>query len=312
MLSVFNSIMPIICLLFIGVFCKKKIITEDSFWASINRLIYYVMFPCLMVFSITKADYSEIDISFIPVLIIIVLLLMLGIWGLKPLFKSERFWVAFIQGSVRYNSYVFIVITLLYTDSNVMPFISLITAFLVMTTNVVSVFILNHYSKNKMGIYESFISTLLNPLVFSCLLGLAINYLSTIYPVILSVSWINSTLNYIGQASLALSLISVGASLDLGTFKKNMSGILWCSLIKLIILPLIVVITLSLMKFDPILILVCMIYAGSPCSSNATAMTQNMGGDYQSMSLIISTQTILSILTLSILLYFYTVTFNYI
>lgn len=49
--------------------------------------------------------------------------------------------MAFIQGAVRYNSYVFIGLTFYYVDRNVMPIVALITAFLVITTNVISVFI---------------------------------------------------------------------------------------------------------------------------------------------------------------------------
>ena len=62
--------------------------------------------------------------------------------------------------------------------------------------------------------------------------------------------------------------------------------------------------------FSDLLILVFIIYVGSPCSSNATAMTENMSGDYESMSLIISTQTILAIFSLSLLLYLYSIFFQ--
>nr|WP_282435298.1 AEC family transporter [Piscirickettsia salmonis] len=78
-----------------------------------------------------------------------------------------------------------------------------------------------------------------------------------------------------------------------------MVSILTCSFVKLILLPAVVILTLKYFQFDRMLIEVCVIYAGSPCSSNTTPMTQAMGGDYKSMSLIISVQTLLSMLTLS-------------
>ena len=96
-----------------------------------------------MVYSIGKSNFSDTEITFIPALIIIVLFFMEIIWAYKSLFKNEIFCVAFIQGPASYNSYVFIAITLLYINSDVMPVISLITVFLVMTTNIASVFVLD-------------------------------------------------------------------------------------------------------------------------------------------------------------------------
>ncbi len=306
--GIINAILPIVGLLAIGYFCKKNWIKDSSFWNNVNKLIYYIMFPCLMVSSIGRANFDETtDFSFIPVLVFIVIFFVACIWLAKPLFKSEGFWVAFIQGGVRYNSYVFIAITLFYVDDDVMPVIALITAFLVMTTNVISVFILNKYSENKLGQVDTILATLKNPLVFSCLLGLGVNALSHLIPIITHITWINNMLGHIGKASLTLSLMSVGASLNFGVFKDNLMEIILCSGVKLILLPLTVVFVLLVLDFDPLLTLVCMIYAGSPCSSNATAMTQAMGGDYESMSMIISVQTVLSILTLPVLMYGYSV-----
>ncbi|MCP4473482.1 MAG: hypothetical protein GY821_02710 [Gammaproteobacteria bacterium] len=56
---------------------------------------------------------------------------------------------------------------------------------------------------------------------------------------------------------------------------------------------------LKMLHFDNTIIQICMIYAACPCNTNATAMNQSMGGDYKSMSLIISLQTLLSAFTLT-------------
>ena len=129
-----------------------------------------------------------------------------------------------------------------------------------------------------------------------------INQLAIYFPVILKITWLNITLEKIGDVSLVLSLIAVGASLSFSSAKKHLSGILTCSFLKLIALPFCVFLTLNYFNFAKELIIICTIYAGSPCSSNATPMTQKMGGDYKSMSAIISIQTVLSLATLSFLL----------
>ncbi len=127
---------------------------------------------------------------------------------------------------------------------------------------------------------------------------------------ITSITWINNTLDIIGNSALVISLLAVGASLEMMVFKKQFQGVMACSAIKLIILPIVVVSALYALGFDTGLILVCMIYAGSPCSSNAVALTEAMGGDSASMSVVISAQTVLSMITLSSLLYIFTSLFG--
>lgn len=109
----------------------------------------------------------------------------------------------------------------------------------------------------------------------------------------------------LGDASLVMTLLAIGATLELKGLGASYKGILICSAVKLLALPVIVVATLTYLDLPPVLILVCMIYAGSPCSANATPMTQVMGGDYKNMSLIISVQTVLCLFTLPMLLYVY-------
>lgn len=148
-MSIVNSILPIIILLGAGYGIKHTWLKDEMFWKTINSLIYYLMFPVLMVKSITLADFSGISYDFIIVLIAIVLLFIAGIWLLKPLFRQTAFWVVFAQGAVRYNSFIFIPVTYLYVGQGVAPIIALITACLVMTTNIISVYLLNLYGQKS-------------------------------------------------------------------------------------------------------------------------------------------------------------------
>ena len=296
-----NSIFPIIIMLLSGHLIKRVWITSNEFWVPLNKLIYYLLFPCLMIFSISTANLQNTHASlFIPALISIVLLVMLFIWLSKPLFKDIPFFVSFIQGAVRYNSYVFISVTVFYIGYSVMPIIALITAYLVITTNVVSVFLLNIYSEKKKSLFSVAISTVRNPLILSCLIGLLMNYLSLKLPLSL-----NNYTDELGKASLPLSLLAVGASLHFDIEYRKIVGIFNCSMIKLVVLPAAVLIVMSFMHLPKQLIEVCLIYAGSPCTTNAYIMSKNMGGDYNSMGLIISAQTILSVFTIAMWLLLY-------
>ena len=310
-MNIVNSILPIIVLLVMGYVLKRLWITADSFWKTANALIYYILFPALMVKSITLADFSATSYDFIGVLVVILLAFVAGIWLLKPLFREAAFWVVFLQGSIRYNSFVFIPVTYLYVGQQVAPIVTLITGFLIMTANIISVHALNMYGVKKQRILHNVKTTLLNPLVFSCLLGLVFNKVATVLPIITQIVWINTTLGYLGDASVVMCLLAIGATLQFNQLGQYYKGIIACVGVKLLLLPAVVVAVLSYMQFPPVLILVCMIYAGSPCSANAVPMTQVMGGDYKNMSLIISIQTVSCLVTLPLLLYGYQWVFSY-
>lgn len=308
-MHIIDSILPIVSLLIMGYVVRAVWITDSRFWKTINIFIYYALFPALMVKSITLADFSDISFTFIPILIIIIFVFVGIIWACKPLFSNTDFWVVFMQGAIRYNSYIFIGVTYLYAGEQVAAIIALIMAFLILNANIISVYFLNLYGTVRLSIWQNIVSTITNPIVFSCVLGLLLNATKGIFPIIAQITWINTTLTHLGNASLVLSLLAIGATLEIRNLGVYYKGIIMCVIIKLVMLPIVVVGVLWYLQFDPVIILVCMIYAGSPCSANATPMTQAMQGDYKNMSLIISVQTVSCLLTLPILLYAYEIMF---
>ena len=235
------------------------------------------------------------------VLISTVIAITAIIWLAKPLFKQTAFWLVFTQGAVRHNSYVFIGVAIYYIGEQIMPIVVLITLFLVITGNLISILLLDIYAPKvrKRSAMRCILVLLRKPLILACIVGLLINRLAIYAPFITHNVWLNNTLQHIGAASLPLSLIGVGASLSSNISFRFLEGALLCSLIKLIILPAIVILALKMLHVDNTIIQTCMIYAACPCNTNATAMNQSMGGDYKSMSLIISAQTLLSAFTLT-------------
>ena len=308
-MNIINSILPILALLVMGYIMRWRWIKNAQFWKTVNSLIYYALFPALLIKSIAFADFSDISFTFIPILIMIIIGFVAIMWMCKPLFSNTDFWVVFVQGAIRYNNYIFIGVTYLYVGQHVTAIIALIIAFLIMSTNIMSVYFLNLYGTVRLSIWQNILSTLTNPIIFSCLLGLVLNAGKTIFPIIVEITWINTTLSHLGNASLVLSLLAIGATLEIRNLGIYYKSVIMCAIIKLVLLPITVVGVLSYLQFDPVIILVCMIYAGSPCSANATPMTQAMQGDYKNMSLIISVQTVSCLLTLPMLLYAYEMVF---
>lgn len=300
---IINTTLPILVLLLAGLAIKRYWIKDLSYWKCTNKLIYYIFFPVLMISDIGQANIKDINISFVVVLIVAVLFLSIVITVFRRSFKKRSIFVVFLQGAIRYNSYIFIGISTGVFGKRVMPIIAIITIVLVITTNIISVYALNADQPIKRNPIQSLISAFKNPLILSCLGGFFVNMMHAHGLNIFHFVILKNICSMISSASLPISFIAVGSCINLKVSGEHTSVAILCSGIKLVVLPALVVISLYYLGFPPMVVYVCMLYAGSPCSSNATAMTQSLGGDFETMSYIISIETLLAPITLSLWMY---------
>lgn len=304
-MNIFNSVFPIILSMFIGYLIANYWLRDGALWDGLNKIVYYIMFPALIVNSLMHADIGDLDKSFIIVLNLLVILLIFILWCLKPLFKDKLFWITFIQGSFRYNSYVFIGVTLIYLGPSSIPAVAIITGSMIFTSTIIGTFLLSLYASDKANFSSSIVNVIKNPLVISCLVGGVLNYIAIDHPQLLQINFINNSLDILGKASLAVSLLAIGAGISVKLKKRMMLGVINCSIVKLLIFPLMVVYTMLYFEYDRQLILICMLYAAAPGSTSASIMIKQIGGDYQAINNIIGTQTALCTLTIPLLLFLF-------
>ena len=299
-----NSVFLILAILIAGFLIERVWLKNKEFWASINKLVYYIFFPSLIVYDVAQAEIVYSDSGFIIILITLVFILLFFLRLFKFLFKDKKFWIVFVQGSFRYNSYVFIGISVSYFQpSEVMPIIAIITATMIFLANVIGLIMLNEANpENKQSLSKMIGSLLKNPLIIACFLGFALNIVGKNFPLILHITLLNEVLSSFSSASIVLSIMAVGASIQLNIDMHKIIGIINCSIVKLIIFPIMTVIALSFFRFDKTLVEVCMLYAAAPASTSAYSMVYLLKGDHESMGNIISFQTIFCIITIPILL----------
>lgn len=301
-MGIFNAIFPIAASLLIGWACANFWIKDKQLWDGLNKLVYYIMFPALIIYKVANADIVGLDKSFIIILICLVLILIALLWIFQFLFESKIFWVTFVQGAFRYNSYVFIGVTMFYIGGSAIPTIALITGTMIFVATVIGVVMLNIYS-SKYANFKSILSSIMvNPLILACISGGLINKAALYFPEILRIESINRTLDNFGSASLVMSLITVGSGINLTLRGTKLLAIVNCAIVKLLVFPLMVIVTLKYFNYDSELILICMLFAASPGSPSASAMVKMLNGDYEAINNIIGVQTVLSMLTIPLLL----------
>ncbi len=141
---------------------------------------------------------------------------------------------------------------------------------------------------------------LINPGTVSVLIGFMLFVLSIKLPYI-----IHSSLQTIGDTTTPLAMIMVGLLLGDARFRVLFTNIklFIISAIRLIIIPLIVYIILSLFNLPQIVLATVVILSGMPSGANAAIFSRKFDSDYKLASQGIFLTTLLSIVSIPLIIY---------
>lgn len=301
MLHVFLSVLPIFCLVLTG-FVIKRLLPHTELWQGIEKLVYYLFFPVLLILEVSKANFS--DGGLLQALIapfIATLMIAAIIFISKYIFNIEnRLFTSIFQGGTRYNSYVFIALSQsLFGDAGII-LAGVFMAYMIITVNILCITVMNVYGSNqgtKKGIVTILVALFKNPLIIGVLIGLVLNGLE-----IQITGAIKQYLSYLGNTATPLSLMSVGAGLIIMMDAKKMLGICYAIGLKLLVMPMITVTLLYFLGSSGLPANIALLFAAMPSAGNAYILSRQMGGDSEAMASIITWSTLLSIVTIPIVI----------
>ncbi|WP_455645750.1 AEC family transporter [Methanosphaera sp.] len=113
---------------------------------------------------------------------------------------------------------------------------------------------------------------------------------------------INNVLDYLGQATIPLIMISLGLTLDFRDMRKYLSTTLVVSFIRLVISPVLMFVILTLMGVKGLGFNVAILEAGMSTAMYSLVLSLTYDLDYKLMSSCIFTDIILSLGTLTIII----------
>jgi hypothetical protein len=162
--------------------------------------------------------------------------------------------------------------------------------------NVLSVAVLAHYaSPERQSVRAILMTVLRNPLIWACVIGLAINVVHLPLPKL----W-HQVADALGGSSLAIGLLVTGAGLHLEGLLRPSAAAALGVVFKLILMPaLAIALAFAFGLSGPNLVIVAACSA-VPASPSAYVMARQMGGDAPLLAQIITLQTILAAVTMPI------------
>jgi malonate transporter len=297
--SILTSLIPVFLIIICGYGFKKSKFPGDDFWPGTERIVYYFLYPALLFSSSAGASWEFFSVASMVWAILAAMLVMWGfvILRLPKLTKNGSSFTSIFQGSVRFTSYIgFAAAFSLFGDQGLYLSAVFITV-MIPVVNVLCVMVLVSYGGQKSGWYWIFTTVIKNPLIIACLAGMACNIFGLQLP-----KMAENFTSIIGKGSLPLGLLAVGASLQITSIKKAGKEVVFACLLKLVLMPLFMWLSCTLLGVDKLSTAVAVLFAALPGSPLSYILAKQLGGDTRLMSSIIAVQTGLSMVSLPIVI----------
>ncbi len=283
-------LLPDFALILLGVAIRRWMHLGDHFWSGVEKLVYFILFPALLINAIIK---TRLDLaSAMPLLGTAFSAMAAGmLLGILPRLFSQLpalTYASMFQCAYRFNSYIALAVAGMLFGSPGIATMGLIVGAAVPVANLVSVWMLARHG--EVGLWREVAR---NPLIWGTAAGFLLNLLGFVPPAPLQ-----AFLGRLADASIALGLITVGAALRLESTPGVRGFSYWLLGVKLIALPLIALLVGAKLGLSGLNYQVVVLFAALPTASSAYILAMRMGGDGRSVAWLISATTLGSMLTL--------------
>lgn len=300
MLPIVLAIAPVFLLIFLGYAVRARRLLADGFWEPAERLIYFVLFPALLVATLASAEFADLDIAPMAGALVAAIAAMGTVLFLaRPLLRlSGPAFTSVFQGVVRQNTYIGLAVAFAVFADRGLAAAAVAVAVIVPLVNLLSVTMLARFGAGGHGGWFGAAQQVArNPLIIACAVGIFLNITGIGLPPV-----IGPLLQILGRAALPLGLMAVGAGLDLTAARAAGPPMAVAAGLRLIVLPAITMLACRALDVGSVAAFVAVLFNGTPASPSSYILARLLGGDARLMAGIVSVQTALSLITLPVVL----------
>lgn len=305
MTEIVYALIPVFVVIALGAWIKRTGFPGDDFWPLLDRVTYFVLFPCLLVHSLVAADFSNIPVPNMAAALFAGLITMsLILIGLRPVIsgpmqQSGPAFTSIFQGATRWNSFVALAASFALFGTEGLALAAVGIGVLVPTVNVLCVFILMRYAGDDPASFRLLARLLIrNPLVIACAAGVFLNAsgIGLWAPLLTGV-------DILGRAALALGLLAVGAGLDLSRIATQRTPIILTTTLRLVLMPLLMAGWCWVFGVDGMARMVAILCGAVPGATASYVLARQLGGDAPLMASLITASTLTAALTMPTMLW---------
>jgi predicted permease len=283
-------ILPDFALILAGLALARAFAYGREFWAGLEKLVYYVLFPALLLRSLATA---RIDLAAAGVLIACAIAFTAVAFALAllagPVLGLDRKLLAGgSQCGYRFNTYVGLAIAGSLYGGPGIALAALLLGTLIPLVNLAAVAVLARHGERGM-LHE----LVRHPLVLACLAGFAWNALGWRMP-----AFVDHGLELLGQASLAMGLLCVGAAMRFESASGEWPAHAWWLVVKLGVAPAVAWALTRWLGIGGMEARVLIACAALPTATSAYILAVQMGGDARAVATQVTVGTLAAMVTL--------------
>lgn len=285
-------ILPDFGLILLGFGLRRFLSLGDHFWAGLEKLVYFVLFPALLFNALAR---THIDFAAAaPLLGCGVLTMLAGaLLGLpaRPLFRRPPLvFASQFQGAFRFNSYIGLALAGQLHGAAGIAAMGMVVGCMVPLANLGAVGMLARHA--NAGLWRELVR---NPLIHATLAGLAFNLAGLELP-----RPAGLFLGHLADSSITLGLLAVGAALRLRGASGSHGQGFYLIAVKLLAVPLLTWLAARSLGLTGLYFDTAVLFAALPTATSAYILAVRMGGDGPGTAWLISANTLLSMLTLPV------------
>ncbi|PMR68058.1 AEC family transporter [Halomonas heilongjiangensis] len=294
--GVASALGPLFLLILLGAVLGWTRQPGGDFWPRLERLIYFLLFPAMLISTLATADVSQVPVARLALALLGAMSLFGALlWLLRDRLRLEppAFTSAF-QGALRFNTYVGVAGAAALHGGAGATVAAVAVALMVPVVNVLCV--ASFIAAGTLGpssLGRSLAALVRNPLILGCLIGIGLNLSGIGLP-----GWSGATVELLGRAALPLGLVAVGVALRPAALIRLDRGVWATNLIKLVLMPALVLGLALVLRLDPVSRDVALLFAALPTATSAYILARQLGGDAELMAALITGQTLLAMVTL--------------
>jgi predicted permease len=285
-MSVTLLVLPDFLLVALGWLLRHKLNFNREFFAGLERLVYFVLFPALLFQAILRTPLTAGSAALLLQAIVLVLAVgYAAAWLARPILKPDPLaHASAAQCAYRFNTYIGLALGASLGGARGQTIMAVLVGVAVPIVNVMAVHALARHNGGKLGR-----ELLRNPLVLSTVAGLACNFAGVHLP-----GPVDTFLARLGAAAIALGIMCVGANLSWQGGRRHGGLITWMLAVKLLMLPLVAIAAARMLALPPLDAQMLLVFAALPTASATYVLAMRMGGDGRMVAVVISLGTLIS------------------
>lgn len=290
-MAIIETIVPIFFIIIFGYILQQKGLIKTQFIQEANRFVFLFSLPLLIFTGIMKSDIKDVGLtSILSVIIPTIATLCLAFLLALTLGLKKGTLGSFVQTSFHGNiTYIGLAVLYYMLGEEGLKKGSILIAFLILVNNTLAIAILSWTSQKHDNIWRSLVSVVKTPLIIATLVGMFLLYFNIPVPKLLMKS-----MGILANIALPMALIIIGASMSVGTIKSSfrLSGLV--TVIKLMILPSLSFLFCYLYTIPFHDVLPGIILLATPTATTSFILANQLGGDTELASGVITLSTLLS------------------